>query len=400
MAAPLPARAAAAAAVTGPAPQPAPGAKSRFAFIDLLRGCALIVMVEAHVVNAYLQPGLRHGTAFFWISFLNGLVAPAFLFASGFSMMLQGRRCWDDWLHFRAPFWRQMRRLGFITLVAYYSHIDDFKLSRYLNAATPNLWRTSLQVDILQCIVASLLVVHVLIVLLRTPVRVAWGAGALALAMALATPWMWAQDFTGRVPLALALFLNPHGISLFPLFPWLCFFLAGTCAAIVFLRTPEGERKDALMRLALCGGAVMIVAALLGRNLPFSLPGKQNFFTTSPLYLAVRLGCVVIVGAGLYFLERAQRWIPKPVQVVGQESLMVYGVHLWLIYGFLRGKRLGPVLGLHSGYLVSLAVSAALAVFMIWLARYWHILKRDYPGFTKTAQAAAIIGFIVTFINR
>ncbi|MBP1601478.1 MAG: Acyltransferase domain protein [Acidobacteria bacterium] len=73
----------------------------RYGFVDLLRGLALVVMVETHVVNAYLPAGLRQGPFFYWLAFLNGLVAPSFLFASGYSLVLQGSRYWNDWLHFR-----------------------------------------------------------------------------------------------------------------------------------------------------------------------------------------------------------------------------------------------------------------------------------------------------------
>jgi len=41
-------------------------------------------------------------------------------------MILQANNQWDNWLHFRLPFWKQLRRLGFITLVAYYCHLQGF----------------------------------------------------------------------------------------------------------------------------------------------------------------------------------------------------------------------------------------------------------------------------------
>jgi uncharacterized membrane protein len=204
---------------------------TRHGFIDLLRGFALIFMIETHVVNAYLPEAYRSGQFFFWLSFVNGLVAPGFLFAAGFSVILQVSRDWDSWLRLSSSFLRQMRRLAFITLIAYYTHIQCFKLSCYVNPEVPDLWKQTLQVDILQCIVASLLVVHILIVVLRKPLLMAWGAGMLAALVALLTPLVWSQDFTDRIPLALALFLNPHGVSLFPLFPWICFVLSGCVAA-------------------------------------------------------------------------------------------------------------------------------------------------------------------------
>lgn len=57
-----------------------PAKATRYGFIDLLRGVALVVMVETHVMNAYLPLALKKGSDFFfWLAFTNGLVAPTFL---------------------------------------------------------------------------------------------------------------------------------------------------------------------------------------------------------------------------------------------------------------------------------------------------------------------------------
>ena len=384
-----------------PSAESAPVGKApRYAFIDLLRGLALVVMVETHVVNAYLPASVRVGSKFFfWLTFVNGLVAPAFLFATGFSLMLQSNSQWDNWIHFRVSFWRQMRRLGFITLVAYYSHLYGFRLSRYLlkwNDST--MWAKSLQVDVLQCIVASLLVVMALILVLRKKSLFPWGAGLLAVAIALATPWIWAQDFRGRLPLSLALFLNPHGVSLFPIFPWMFFVLAGSLAGHFFLKFSAAGTISKYMWIPPQLGILMIGCGLLLRGVPFTLPGRVNFYTTSPLYLLIRLGCVLWICAFLYKLEIGKRWIPRPIEMAGRESLLVYGVHLWIIYGLLRGKHLGPVLGLQAGYLVCFSLSVAIIVLMLYLANRWHYLKRNYPSQVRRAQAAIVILMIAVFL--
>jgi uncharacterized membrane protein len=373
---------------------------TRHGFIDLLRGFALIFMIETHVVNAYLPEAYRSSQFFFWLSFVNGLVAPSFLFAAGFSVILQVSRNWDSWLRFSAPFLRQMRRLGFITLVAYYTHIQCFKLSCYLNPEQPDLWRKTLQVDILQCIVASLLVVHLLIVVLRKPLLTAWGAGMLAALVALLTPLVWSQDFTGRIPLGLALFLNPHGVSLFPLFPWTCFLLSGGVAAFVFLKSVKARHEIRHMRNVFLLGLFMIACGLIGRWAPVTLPGNQNFYLTSPLYVMIRLGCVLVIVVLLAGLENLAHLVPKSIQMVGQESLLVYGVHLWLIFAVFRGKHVGPILGLEGGYAKCFLLSAVVTVFMLWLAGWWQKLKRDYPTRVRHAQAAAVIIMILVFVLR
>jgi fucose 4-O-acetylase-like acetyltransferase len=100
----------------------------------------------------------------------------------------------------------------------------------------------------------------------------------------------------------------------------------------------------------------------------------------------------------LYKLEVSGRWIPKPVQLAGQESLLVYGVHLWIIFGLLRGKGLGPILGKQMGYFPCFLLSAAIIVAMLLLARYWHTLKKNYPSYVRRGQAVVVLIMLAVFL--
>ena len=294
-----------------------------------------------------------------------------------------------------------MRRIGFITLVAYYSHLQGFRWSRYLAEWNDyNFWARSLKVDILQCIVVSLLVVIALIFVLRKKSLLPWGTILLAIAVACVTPWIWAQDFRGRMPLSLALFLNPHGTSLFPIFPWLLFVLAGSSICCFFLKSIERLRAATFMRNIAGLGALLILCGLLLRNAPYTLPGYVNFYTTSPLYTMIRIGCVLIICFLLYKLEARGKWIPRLIQVAGQESLLVYGVHLWIIFGLLRGSVFGPTLGTQMGYVGCFALSIAIIVLMLYLAKYYHLLKRNFPDRVRQAQAIIVVVMIFVFFLR
>lgn len=369
----------------------------RYSFIDLLRGFAIVMMVETHVVNAYLPLALKKGSAFFfWLAFLNGLVAPSFLFATGFSLILQSNHQWENWLYVRPSFWKQLRRIGFITLVAYYTHLQGFGLSWYLkNRDNAKMWDRNFQVDILQCIVVSLLLVLALILILRNKKLLPWVLGILAAAIALTTPWIWAQNFREVLPLPVALFLNPHGVSLFPIFPWMFFVLLGACASHFFLTYADLKKIPQYMRITACLGVLLIVTGLLLRHVPYTLPGVSNFYTTSPLYLMIRLGSVLLICALLFKFE--SRWM-RPIQTAGQESLLVYGVHLWIIYAFLRGRYLGPVLGKQFGYLGCFLISASLILFMLFLAKHWHTLKRNYPRQTRWGQGCIVVAMMIAFL--
>lgn len=372
----------------------------RYAFVDLLRGWALVVMIETHVVNAYLPAAARKSSFFFWLSFLNGLVAPSFLFASGFSVVLQARRQWMDWLSLGPAFRKHIKRLGFIILVAYYLHLPYFGLSRFLGAQDQTFWKSALQVDVLQCIVVSLLLIDALIFVLRRQALFVWGSALCAVAAMLVTPWIWAQDFTKSAPLSLAMYLNPHGVSLFPLFPWMSFVLAGSCAAHLFLNAAAKQGDARYMRWTLFAGVFMILGALVARDLPVFGAWNVDFYRTSPLYVLIRLGCVLVFCAGFYVMEKRLGRVSGPVRLAGQESLLVYGAHLLLIFSVLRQPPVVSILGREAGYGACFALSAALILLMLWSARVWRGWKRDQPRMAKLALLAGAGLTIAVFIFR
>ena len=370
------------------------GGGRRYGFVDLLRGFALVLMIETHVVNAYLPAVLRRGEFFFWLSFVNGLVAPSFLFASGFSLVLQARRKWEDWLRLGPAFRKQMRRMGFILLVAYFIHLPDFGLRKFLAPHDQAFWKQAFQVDILQCIVVSLLAIDLLILLTRRREVFFWAAAAAGVAAALATPWIWARDFTTHLHLFLAMFLNPHGASLFPLFPWISFVLAGSCVGHLFLNSIEKRADAGFMRRACYFGAAAIAFGWLARAVPLFSAWNQGYYRTSPLYVLVRLGCVVVLCAALYTMEKRFGWVPGAIRLAGQESLLVYTLHLMLIFGILRGKGVAALLGLQAGYVACFLMSAAIILLMLGLAVLWNRLKRNRPKLAR-AVLAGLVGIIL-----
>src|SRR4051812_46859686 len=60
---------------------------TRIRAFDWLRGVAVLVMIQCHTL-VLLQPERLKDAAFLPLNFLDGLVAPAFIFAAGFSLAL------------------------------------------------------------------------------------------------------------------------------------------------------------------------------------------------------------------------------------------------------------------------------------------------------------------------
>jgi hypothetical protein len=110
----------------------------RLQFIDLLRGWAGIVMIEVHVFNGMIRPELRHTGWFNLLNFVNGLVAPSFLFCAGAGFWIAIERKWDDFTRLRPPAWAFLRRLFYILVAAYFLHLPRMSFSYLFSRATQN----------------------------------------------------------------------------------------------------------------------------------------------------------------------------------------------------------------------------------------------------------------------
>src|SRR3954452_11781281 len=89
---------------------------TRVRAFDWLRGIAVLVMIQTHAL-VLLEPGLRAGPFWTRLQWVDGLVAPAFLFSAGFSLALvQVRGAASGMRAMRVR--KTLRRLGEVLLVA------------------------------------------------------------------------------------------------------------------------------------------------------------------------------------------------------------------------------------------------------------------------------------------
>ena len=66
----------------------APTAHDRLAYLDWLRGVTVLVMIEAHSFDAWMQPQEKTREVYGWLMILGGMAAPAFLFMAGVAVAL------------------------------------------------------------------------------------------------------------------------------------------------------------------------------------------------------------------------------------------------------------------------------------------------------------------------
>lgn len=367
-----------------PSPKP-----KRIDYIDLLRGWAVIVMIETHMVNATIVQEAKEGTAFGWLTFINGLVAPSFTFASGLAYAVTTRRKLNDYLSFGPPLFKQIRRLLFVIFIGYLLHFPKFNIHQLLEESTERDWQIFFQADVLQCIGVSLLIMQGLLLALRSERRMYSFLLGLAVVVVFATPIVWGIDWWQYLPLPVAGYMN--GIHFpkfpgFPLFPWSAFLFAGAVFGYFYLDAKEKGREGSdyneskMMQRVLWIAPSLILFSALIEPLASRLYPSYDYGLSSPSFFLLRLGIVMVVCAAMFFYEKRFGVSPRSlVTLVGRESLLVYSVHLLLIYGNFAKFNFQKRVNHTFGYLEAFIATALLIGIMIGLALLWDRVRKKDP---------------------
>ena len=343
-----------------------------------MRGLACVLMFQTHCYDSWLSPEARRSSFFMYSQLTGTLPAPLFLFLAGIALAMLIAKLYAKALNPRQIGSTIVRRgaeiFGFGIL---------FRLQEYFIAWGWAPWSDLFRVDILNTIGLSIMLMGVMCwIVLAIParmsvdgsgpsLRLALAAAAVSLAIALLTPPLWTTWRPNWLPWPLESYINGvHNLGqpqpwLFPIFPWAAFAFAGLATGFLLQTRRAKQNEVAGFALAGLGGIALI---LLGRFLDHEsvqLYAAYDFWHTSPNFFLIRVGLLLIIPCGSYGWCRwgAPRWAFSPLIQLGQTSLLVYWVHIELVYGRFsilpkRSQNIrGASLGLLTIFLMMLFLS-------------------------------------------
>ncbi|MDR3611176.1 MAG: heparan-alpha-glucosaminide N-acetyltransferase domain-containing protein [Ignavibacteriaceae bacterium] len=371
--------------------------KTRFLFIDLLRGLAILVMIEVHVFNAFITPSLKETHWFGVLNFVNGLVAPSFLFISGFAFIISTQNKHEELSKFGTLFWRKTRRIGLIFLLGYSLHLPFFSLAKTIREVTPQLWISFYNVDILQNIAIGLLFLLIARAIIKSD-KFFFNFIVISCAIFIfVSPFIWEHDFAHYLPLPIASYFNSVYGSFFPLFPWIGFLLAGAVCSILFLKSREiNNEKSYIMQVAALG---LILLAAGHFYLSPIFPKTYTATKPHPMFFLERLGYVLLfLSLSWYFMKLLPT---KGIIIIemGRESLLIYYLHLQIIYRkFLNGESLDSIAGGSYGIWQCIFYTLTLIILMVIVASIWGGYKRRHKKGAKYVTVAVVSVAVILFL--
>lgn len=374
--------------------------KQRLVYIDLLRGWAVLVMIEVHVFNAFLLPEVREQPWFSVLNFINGLVAPSFLFASGYSFILVAQRKWNDYLTFSPIFWKQIGRILQILAVGYALHLPVFSLTR-LTQISAQEWGVFWKVDVLHAIAVSLLVMVLLIIIFREQKKNFIAVGILAAGIIYGSPFIYDKNIDAFLPEPIANYFTVAHRSQFPLFPWMGFVLAGGVFSQIMIWW-KGRMDEAIIfkRFAYFGAAIVVVSLMLAL-IPDSVYPEHNYWRSNPGFFFIRLGIVVMLLSMLWYWEKTGQSGRSMVSVVGAESLIAYAGHLMIIYGqFYDNHSAAFLIGKTRTVPEAAAMTAGLVSVTILYSVVWNRIKNWSMFYARVAMYSILSIVLYIFITK
>jgi uncharacterized membrane protein len=291
-----------------------------------MRGLAVIIMIQCHAFNSFTRVDLRESSGYVLSQFVGGMAAPLFLFMAGMTFGFQ-----MESLGLREPgrlrrWFVSLRRAGYILTIAYL-----FRLTNWLGSLPNARVEELLKVDILNCMGLAM-AAFALVALFNSDDRVRYALLG-GLVVASAAPVMSGFDWSGAWPW-LRDYLVPSPLrGRFPFFPCASYVGFGLAAGAVIKRT-AAESMDRLMQWVVLLGFALVLGAEYFTSLPYSVYSNADFWRNSPGLILIRVGIALVLLAGAYLWTeycspRGWSWIEN----FGKTSLLVYWVHVTLVYG-------------------------------------------------------------------
>ena len=308
--------------------------------VDWLRGVAVVLMIMAHGMDAWLLPAAKTGSVYAVIRVASGIPARLFLFLVGVSAAIQFESGLAKGLPGGVMRGRLAKRGLQIIGLAYLFRLQEWLLSNFYGG-----WEMLFRVDILNSIGASMLVVA----LVATPrggrrqflpslmlAGIFLGLGTVV-GPAHFPPWLprpLTSYFGGQRPMAW-----------FSLFPWGAWALIGVTVGHLWVSASRDPRlQKRAFHLTFTAGVVLVATVVIARLIDPTIIRypSEVIRHMGPGIFFHRLGLIgILAGFGfVWCLALGGRF--SMLRQLGRTSLLIYWVHIEFCYGTmvyaLRGR--------------------------------------------------------------
>lgn len=365
----------------------APISPKRVIFIDLMRAFAVLMMVQGHTIDTFLSNDYRtYDSVLYNIWFtVRGFTAPIFMFSSGtvFTYLLRS---------YKVPFFENPRvpkgikRFFTLVLIGYMLRYPTYTFFDF-SLVNKEQWLTFFVVDALHLIGFGLLFILILVYIaekLKVNDYIIFSSAALFffLMFNLTEQINWLN----YLPIPFAAYLFHKTGSFFPVFPWAGYVISGAILGSYLAYNPDIFTKKFFPKKLFLTGFSFLILSWIIELIEYLFFGNKALFTDNLYVITLRLGWVLILNSFMSYLALKLKSIPDVVKWVGRHTLIIYAVHVIILYG----SAWIPGLNLIFARSMSLMMSIFAAVLMIILMVLMVIGIEKFKSYRKNKAVLEI----------
>lgn len=320
--------------------------KHRIIFIDLLRAFAVLQMVQGHTVDALLAPEYRsfdYPVYAIW-NFMRGMTAPIFMFTSG-TVFTYLFRLVDEPFEKNPRVKKGIKRFLLLVFLGYLLRYPTYKIFDFSNVTKQQL-DIFFAVDVLQLIGFGLFFL-MLAAYLSEKLKIGDTISFLLMALLfiVPSPFFAKIDWLKYFPQPIANYFYTANGSLFPLFPWAGYVLSGGILGSYLARNPMVFKTNKFSLRVFTIGIIFIIlsAAYLYSGIGTSISKTSDSYTYDTIIF--RIGFVLMTTGVVSYISQSINSIPRILILVGRNTLLIYVVHLMIIYGSAWNPGLYKIFG-------------------------------------------------------
>jgi hypothetical protein len=118
--------------------------------------------------------------------------------------------------------------------------------------------------------------------------------------------------------------------------------------------------------------------------------GQANFWPTTPHLFIARIGFVTALLGLATCMERFLPVSPRVLQSLAEESLLIYFVHVVLLYGSRWNPGIRQYLGCTMGFAHAYLLVIVLVTVMLVMAFCWNRTKKNHPLLSLVLRLAVV----------
>jgi len=338
-------------------------------------------MIQCHTFNSAVRLDLRNTGGYVLSQFIGGMAAPLFLFMAGMTTAFQMESLERREVIPMQRWVRSLRRAGYILVIAFLFRLTNF-LASWPNGKLEEMTR----VDILNCMALAMGVLA-FVAVFSSAVR-ARAAAVAGLLIAGLAPLVANLDWSGAPHILHEYLAFISGRGQFPFFPCAAYLAFGIATGTVVKRAAQ-DRFERIMQWSVLIGFALILGAQYLANVPYSIYAKSNFWTDNPTLILIRTGIMLLTMAAAYIWTQycaSTRW--SWMQCLGKNSLMVYWVHVMLVYGGLATPFKRTMQNWQAGLATAMVTASMIGLSAGWL-RYKAVRAERWKSATKIAAGVA-----------